>query len=287
MHTPRRAHGTGSNYRRAKPDGVAFITRAVGSARVGRLDGRAAIVTGGSGGLGRAAAVELARDGADVIVQFHRDKSSADATVDTIRAEGRKAVAIHADVRDPVDCRRLVARAIESFGRLDIVACFAGHPFRREAWYAEFTKLRAEDLRPPIEVDLLGSLYVAQAAIPPMVRQGKGSIVLVGSTPALTGDNFGIPYLIAKAGVLALARALAQAYGPDGIRVNALALGSIASEAMEALTKEEKEALAQEPALKRWGTPEDVARAVAFLASDDASYVTGATIVIDGGYALR
>src|SRR5207244_7259790 len=110
-----------------------------------------------------------------------------------------------------------------------------------------------------------------------------GSVILVGSTPALTGDTVGIPYLVAKGGILALARALAQVYGPRGVRVNALALGSIATEATERATRpEDRQALAQEPALRRWGTPDEVARGVVFLASDDASYITGQTIVVDG-----
>src|SRR3989449_7702693 len=168
------------------------------------------------------------------------------------------------------------------------VACFAGYPIRTEEWYKDYAALTPDEVRAPIDIDLLGSIFVTQAALPAMVRARRGSIILVGSTPALTGDTVGIPYLVAKGGVLALARALAQVYGPHGVRVNALALGSIATEATQRATKSaDRDALAQEPALRRWGTPEEVARVVVFLASDDASYITGQTIVVDGGYALR
>jgi len=255
---------------------------------VGRLDGRIALVTGGSGGIGRAAVLALANEGADVALQFNRGKEAAESTVAQVQKLGRRGIASQADVSDTNACQRFVHSTVRSFGRIDIVACFAGHPFRREEWYKPFEELTPDEIQRPIAVDLLGSAYIAQAAAPSMAAQGHGSIILVGSTPALTGDTVGIPYLVAKGGILALARALAQVYGPKGVRVNALALGSIATEVTKRGTRpSDREALAQEPALRRWGTPEEVARVVVFLASDDASYITGQTIVVDGGYALR
>ena len=255
---------------------------------MGRLDGRVALVTGGSGGIGQAAVLELANEGAHIGVQYNHGKSAAESTVAEVRKLGPRAIAIQADVSDPAACARLVGDTMKAFGRLDVAACFAGHPFQREAWYKEYAALTPTELRAPIEIDLLGSIFVTQAAVPAMAKAGRGSVILIGSTPALTGDTVGIPYLVAKGGILALARALAQVYGPQGVRVNALALGSIASEATNRATKpEDRDTLAQEPALRRWGTPEEVARVVAFLASDDASYITGQTIVVDGGFALR
>jgi len=255
---------------------------------VGRLDGRIALVTGGSGGIGRAAVLALAAEGADVALQFNRGKEAADATATEIQKLGRRGIALQADVSDPSACQRLVKAMVRSLGRIDIVACFAGHPFRGEEWYKRFEELTADEIQRPIAIDLLGSAYVAQAVGALMATQGHGSVIFVGSTPALTGDTVGISYLVAKGGILALARALAQVYGPKGVRVNALALGSIATERTKRGTKPaDRQTLAQEPALRRWGTPEEVARVVVFLASDDASYITGQTIVIDGGYALR
>ena len=254
---------------------------------MGRLEGKTALVTGGSGGIGRATALELARDGAHVAIHYRSGKTNAEETAKSLRALSRQGLAVQAELSDPAACRRLVEDVQKALGSVDVLVCMAGHPFRTEEWFREFTALPPEEIRRPLDVDLLGSVYMAQAVLPSMVARRRGTILFTGSTPALTGDVVGIPYLVAKAGLFALTRALAQKYGPDGIRVNALALGSIDSEAMRALPDADRKLLAEEPALKRWGHPEEVGRAVAFLVSDDASYITGQTLVVDGGYALR
>src|SRR5437879_1444438 len=150
--------------------------------------------------------------------------------------------------------RRMRRPMARECGRIDAGWRCAGHPCQDEEWYKEYAALTPSEVRAHIEIDLLGSVFVCQALLPSMLKVRRGSIILIGSTPALTGDTVGIPYLVAKAGILALARALAQVYGPHGVRINALALGSIASEATKRATKPaDRKALAQEPALRRWG----------------------------------
>src|SRR6266705_3033527 len=124
----------------------AFITRGARAVCVGRLDGRAALVTGGSGGIGRASVLELAQEGADVAVQFNRGKQAAQAVVEKVQSLGRKAVALQADVTDPRSCRALASQTIGSFGRIDVAACFAGHPFRETEWNKDFTELTPAEM---------------------------------------------------------------------------------------------------------------------------------------------
>src|SRR5437879_11317064 len=226
----------------------AFITRGARPVRMCRAEGRAARVTGGSGGSGRASVLEFASAGGDVSVQFNRGREAAQAVVEKVQGLGRKAVALQADVTDPRSCRTLASETIGSLGRIDVAACFAGHPFRETEWNKDFTELSPAEMRQPLEIDLLGSAYVAQAVLPSMVKARRGSLILIGSTPAITGDRVGISYLVAKAGILGLTRALALRYGPNGIRVHALALGSIQAGPMQVLSSEELSQLGEEPA---------------------------------------
>ncbi len=255
---------------------------------MGRLDGKAILITGASGGLGRATAIQVARDGGRFVgIHFARSQENADRVAARVRELGATPVVLGARVEERPAAHRLVKGFVRSAGRIDALVCFAGHPFSRKEWFAKFEDLTEAELLRPIRTDLLGSAYVAQAAAAAMRKQRAGSIVLVGSTPAITGDTVGLTYMLAKAGVLALARGLAQLYGPYNVRVNAIAPGSIRTQPMGDLREREVKPLVEETALKRLGTPEDIATKAAFLCSEDASFMTGVTLVVDGGYAMR
>lgn len=251
----------------------------------GALRGKVALVTGGSGGIGAATVRAFAREGAaGVGIHYTRSRERAEELAAAVAREGTEAVPLQADLAEREEARRLVERTVEAFGALHVLVCYAGHPFRRDEWFAPFEDLTEAQLLSPLRVDLLGSVYCLQAAVPHLKEAG-GRIILVSSTPALRGDVEGFSYLLAKGGILSLTKALARYLGPEGVHVNCLALGSIGTEAMGDLSEEEEQALAEETALLRVGQPEEVARKAVFLASDDASFLTGATLVVDGGYA--
>lgn len=252
-----------------------------------RLQGKAVLVVGGSSDTGAATCRALASEGAAVVVHYGRSAGRAQELVRDIEASGGRAVAIGADIAVKAEAQRLVEQALGAFSGLDALVVYAGHPFRKEEWFTPYEDLSEEVLRRPLDVDLLGAVFITQAVIPHFKSRKSGRIVLVGSTPALTGDVVGVSYLLGKAGVLALTRALAQYLGPHNVHVNAIAPGSVATAPMEALPSEEQEKLAEEPALKRVGVPEEIAAKAVFLCSPESDYMTGQTLVVDGGFAMR
>ncbi|MGQ0534489.1 MAG: SDR family oxidoreductase [Methanobacteriota archaeon] len=254
-----------------------------------RFHGKFALVTGASGGMGAEACRRLAREGAaGIAIHYARRRERAEALAAEIREAGTRAIVIAADVSRRDEAHRLVATALSEFGRIDVGLLFASHPFRREEWFGTLDEIDEARLTAPMRTDAFGSLFAAQALLPAMRREKTGSLVLVSSTPAFTGDVAGITYLAAKAATAALAKSLAHVAARDGVRVNAVAPGSILTDAMTTeTTPGEAAALADEPVLKRWGKVEEVVEPILFLASDDASYVTGEVLVVDGGYYLR
>ncbi len=252
-----------------------------------KLRGKVALITGASGGIGSATALEFAKEGAKGIgIHYSSARGRADGLVSEVRNLGTEAVAIQADISDRQQAHRLVDEAVRALGGLDILVCYAGHPFRREEWFRPFEELSEDELLRPLKVDLLGCVYCVQAAARHLKRSGNGRLILVSSTPALTGDVSGISYLLAKGALISLTKALARYLGPSGVHVNCLVLGSISTEAMAVLTKEEVRDLEEETSLRRTGNPEEAARKAVFLASEDSDFQTGTSLVVDGGFTM-
>jgi len=253
------------------------------------LSGKTAIITGSSGGIGRVTALEFAREGTNVVVHYGSRQAAAKEVASQISTLGRKAITAQVDFtnpsRAPTEVRKMVDEAVKEFGKIDILVNLAGYPAKGE-WNKSFLDLTPEDFFKPINVDLFGTFVCAREVAPHMIGQGRGVIVNVSSTPALSGHDKGFAFTVAKAGVLGLTKALAFELAPY-VRVNALALGNIETEWVSELSPDLLEREQRENLLRRFGKPEEVAKSIVFLCSDDSSFVNGQTIVLDGGSTLH
>lgn len=250
-----------------------------------RFEGRSVMVTGGGSGIGRATAIAFAREGASVAVG---DVSAARGreTVRTIRSAGGRAAFFRGDVSKEADAEDLVTGTVRTFGRLDVLFNNAGILIE-----SPVHEMSASDWDRVLAVNLKGAFLVAKHSVRAMLRQGGGAIVNTASVNALVGDPEEAAYCASKAGVALLTKSMALAYAKDGIRVNAVCPGWVETPMFQQeadtrgipLAAYRARAGAQHP-IGRIGRPEEIARVVLFLASEEASYVTGALVVADGGY---
>ncbi len=245
------------------------------------LTGKVAIVTGGSRGIGRAVSLMLGRQGADVAFLDRAACLLDDHTQKDVEALGRRSVCIGGDVTDPASCAELVEETLKEFGRIDIVVNNAG--ITRDDLAMRMSDQAWADV---INVNLTGAFYMARAALRPMLKQRSGRIINMSSVSGQMGNAGQANYSASKAGLIGLTKALAREVASRGITVNAVAPGFVVTELTDGLPANVKDAIKAATPLGRFATPDEIAAAVTFLASDEAGYITGQVLGVDGGLAM-
>ncbi|AQS59455.1 3-oxoacyl-[acyl-carrier-protein] reductase [Desulforamulus ferrireducens] len=245
------------------------------------LNGRVAIVTGASRGIGKAIALAMAGAQADIVVNYAGRADAAEETAAAIRNMGRRALVYQADVADTAQVQGMVDAAIAEFGKVDILVNNAG--ITRDNL---ILRMKEEDWDAVLQVNLKSAFNTIKAVARPMVKARYGRIINVSSVVGLYGNAGQANYAAAKAGLIGLTKSMAKELGPRNITVNAVAPGFIMTDMTEQLSAEAREKMTASIALQRLGKPEDVAGLVAFLASDFCSYITGQVIAVDGGIVM-
>lgn len=245
------------------------------------LDGKSAIVTGASRGIGRAIALELAKQGANVAVNYAGSVEKAQQVVHELQEFGVKAFKIQADVSNETEVKAMMKEVVSTFGSIDILVNNAG--ITRDNL---LMRMKEEEFDQVINTNLKGVFMCTKAVTRQMMKQRSGRIINVASIVGVSGNPGQANYTAAKAGVIGLTKTTAKELASRNILVNAVAPGYIATDMTDALNDEQKKAVFDLIPLGKLGQPEDVAKVVRFLASDDANYLTGQTIHIDGGMVM-
>ena len=248
---------------------------------MGSMSGKTAVVTGGSRGIGRAICLELARRGANVVFSYAGNTAAADKTLEELKALGVEARAIQGNVADPAAAKTLIDTAVKELGGIHILVNNAG--ITRDGLAMA---MKEDDFDAVIETNLKGAFLCMKAAIRPMMKARYGRIVNMSSVVALRGNPGQVNYCASKAGLIGMTKSLAKEMGARGITVNAVAPGYISTDMTAALPDAARQAMLSTIPVGRAGSPEDVAAAVAFLASEEAGYITGQVLSVDGGMGM-
>lgn len=247
----------------------------------GHLLDKVAIVTGGTRGIGRSIVLSLSKEGVDTAFTYVKNTSLADSLVEEVRRIGRKSIPVQMDVRDFDGSRSLVEKVKEEFGRIDILVNNAGITRDRS-----LMMMSRDDWSEVIDTDLTGVFNITRACIVTFLKQKNGNIVNISSVGGIHPLSGQVNYAAAKAGVIGFTKSLAKEVAPYNIRVNAVAPGFIETDMTDELGEIYKEKVIDLIPVKRFGTPEEVARVVIFLVSDKSHYITGQVIQIDGGLGM-
>jgi len=245
------------------------------------LSGRTAVVTGGSRGIGRAIVLRLAEQGADVVFSYRGNAAAAAETVTAVEALGRKALAFQGDVTDPASAEGLVKTALDAFGKVDILVNNAG--VTRDDL---IMRMSLDAWREVLETNLFGAFYAIKAVTRPMLKAKRGRIINITSVSGQAGQTGQANYSAAKAGLIGLTKATARELASRGITANAVAPGFVLTELTQDLPEALQAQITAATPLGRFGTTEEIANAVAFLASDEAAYITGQVLAVDGGLVM-